>query len=285
VYSQNQDSFSVRPDLGLFVVADGLSTPRGGGGLASFLAVQVVERDFERSRRRRRRSRPTFRTERARLLRSFLHANRRVLEIARRYPQHAGMSTTLAALAVAGDRVVLAHVGDSRIYRVRGGLLERMTMDHSVEEDAAWRAENPGAPELSDPTKLRLLTEVIGRGWPPRIAIRIERIEPRDTFLLCTDGLHAMVWDEILRAPLSQAHRLRQAMGPECKLALPLMQCTWFVKRVRQRGAPDNLTAVVVRFTRRHLRLRTERGHGYVVHARPLDIQWVDERPAEDEDE
>ena len=193
----NEDSVAVRSDIGLFVVADGLARSPGGA-VASSLAVRAIVRFFERSRRLSPLDLRHAEEERSRLVRAFRRANERIAAAARREPEHYRMATTLAALALVGNRAVLAHVGDSRVYRVRAGRLERLTADHSVGEDATWRAENPGAPDLDNPAKQHLLTEVVGRGEPFWIATRIEPILRGDVLLVATDGLWGALWDDLI---------------------------------------------------------------------------------------
>jgi protein phosphatase len=272
-HTENEDSFVVRPDLGLFAVADGISRDPGGA-VASSLAVQTLEQSFERRQRRR----PTVGGARWRLAESFLRASVRVWHAAQEHAEYGHMATTLAAMVIAEDRVVLGHVGDSHIYRVRRREVERLTMNHTVAEDAEWRAENADEPDLSDPTKQQLLTRVIGRGEVD-VAIRVEKVEPEDVYLLCTDGLDGVLNDYWIEAPLIQVPQLVRLMdkivGPGATVALPHLQCAFYLKRVKDRGTPDDVTMIIARFTakRRCHRLRTERGDGYVVHAPPLRVE------------
>jgi serine/threonine protein phosphatase PrpC len=283
---QNQDSFAVRPDLGLFVVADGVANAPAGG-LAAALAVREIERSFERFRRRGAPFRLTPREAERRLVDAFARADARVCKARRQHPQHDGMITTLAAMVVAGGQVVVGHVGDSRVYRLRGQHIERrhlqgfmsaiepLTADHTVTSDKEWRATHRDDPDRDDPNKQRLLTRVIGHGEQPRAGIYTEKVAPEDTFLVCTDGLHGVLWNELLAAPFCYPVSLRKVMGSACTLPLPLMQCSFLMEQVKKRGAPDNVTLIVVRIKRGRGRWRTQRGIGWVVHAPPLNIPWV----------
>jgi len=271
----NQDSFVVRPDLGLFVVADGVGRSPAGA-LASALAVQEVERRIERAHRRDAPSRPTASAMRGRLATAFTCADARVFDAGRRDPQHGGMVTTLAAMVIAHDRVVIAHIGDSRIYRLRGRdidrtrsrgwwnrtVLEQLTRDHTVAEDPAYRGRG------LDRAELQKLTRVIGHGDVSHVPVRVETVEPEDTFLLCTDGVHGVFFDHQMEPPLRSPGGLRRAKDPEGRIALPDLQCRWLVDRAKQRGAPDNVTLVVVRFKKGRGQCPTVREIGSVVHAR-----------------
>lgn len=274
----NQDSFIVRPDLGLFAVADGVASSPAGA-LAAALAVQEIEHCFERAHARDAPSRPTASAVRGRLARAFVRADARVFEAARSHPPHAGMITTLVAMAVVRDRVVIGHVGDSRVYRLRGRnidrtrsrgwwdltAIEQLTRDHTVGEDPAERAKHaPGS------SALQLLTEVVGHGDLWRAPLRVEKVEPEDTFLLCTDGVHGVFYDHQFEPPLRAPGGLRRAKDPEGRFALPHLQCRWLIDRAKQRDAPDNVTLVVVRFKKgRRGQWPTTREIGCVVHARP----------------
>lgn len=294
----NEDSFVVRPDLGLFIVADGLARSPAGA-LASALAVREVERVFEQARRRGSRARQTPSVVRGRLMRAFASANRRVFEAGQRHPQHKGMSTTLAAVAVVGDRVVVAHIGDSRVYwlhardvyrglkyqQLGGSVIERLTRDHNGLEDPA--RPRPKTRDAASDAKLQLLTRVIGHREPLQVPTRIMKVKPDDTLVVCTDGLHGVLWEVQFEPALRFIAGLRKAMDPERALALPYVQCAWMVNRVKQRNAPDNVTVIVVRMRKGRGRWRTQRSIGCVVHAPPRHpVQVVaDAEPDEQQDD
>ncbi len=104
------------------------------------------------------------------------------------------MQTTLTVAAVDGDVIAVAHIGDCRLYRLRNGFVELMTRDHTV---------------ANDPVELRLyasehapqsqLTRAVGHSLFPRVAVMHDRILPRDTFLLCSDGLWSRVDDDTIK--------------------------------------------------------------------------------------
>ena len=286
----------MRPDLGLLVVADGVSGS-GAGGLAAALAVREVERFFEAARRRGASSRMTAKVARARLVRAFAAARRRIRAAARRHRRRAGMTTTMVAMVVVRDRVVMAHLGDSRVYRLRGLYIdhrrgrvygreqeiERLTLDHNGLEDEAWRARH-SEHELASRADLQLITRVVGERAMVRVNTRLEKVEPGDTFVLCTDGLHGVLLDWLIEAPLRYVSFLRDVMVQARDMAVPDAQCTWLVEKVKQRKAPDNVTVVVARIKKGRGRFRTERGIGHVVHASTYRAPWVP-LPEEDEDE
>jgi serine/threonine protein phosphatase PrpC len=225
--SRNEDDLLVRPAAGLFAVADGM----GGhvaGDVASRLATAVLCENVP--------DRGTGVAELERAFgRAFALANRTLLERGAADPDMAGLGTTLVALAFPEDSgaAVVAHVGDSRAYRLRDGELERLTRDHTwVQEqiDAGLldAAQAPGHPYAS------LLTRALGADDDIAPDVRVVDVRPGDVFLLCSDGLCGTVSDgaigEILaepRAPDDIAGRLIDAANAG--------------------GGPDNITAVVIR--------------------------------------
>jgi protein phosphatase len=242
----NEDAYVARPDLGLFAVADGVSRSPAGQ-LAAHLAVRSLERHFVRARGRG--PRGTAESERRRLARAFVAAHKRIGAAGERHPQHAGMATTMAALALAGDKVAIAHVGDSRVYRARGGRVARLTMDHSIAEDRRFRAETPNALVLTDPAAQRLLTRVVGHEEPLAVTTRVERVLPGDMLLLCTDGLSAVVPRQILELVLpNDGWFLGKGGGHGRTAGLPDVISNWLREQVYRFRAPDNLTQILLTF-------------------------------------
>jgi serine/threonine protein phosphatase PrpC len=246
VRERNEDSFAVRRDLGLFLVADGMGGAPGGA-LASSLAVRSVVQSFKRSHRRSPPASRSAQAERARLVRAFRRANDHVFATACLYPQHKGMATTLAGLVVAGNHAVVAHVGDSRVYRVRGKSQIR-TRDHSIGEDEKWRRENANAPELHDPDMQAKLVEVVGRDRSIRVTTCILPIQRGDAFVLCTDGLTNMLYDEDIIGLAIRDYR-RAPMPPGRVLTtVSEQQAGALLHFALRRGGHDNVTIVIVRF-------------------------------------
>ena len=117
--------------------------------------------------------------------------------------------------------------------------------------------------------------------------MRVERVEPHDSYLLCTDGLHGVLWDDQIEPVLRSPGGLRRAWDPPGALSLPHLQCLWLVDRVKQRGAFDNVTMVVASFRKGRGRWPTERSIGSVVHGlRPGPAPWPKDtmRRRDDED-
>jgi protein phosphatase len=163
-------------------------------------------------------------------------ANRDVVEISRTSPEHRGMGTTVVAACFSprSSLVHVAHVGDSRCYRLRGGHLEQLTQDHSLLTDALEQR-----PELEEDVLARLprniVTRVLGLEDQVRVSIRSYAVAGGDRYLLCSDGLSGPV-------PAGEiAETLRRAEAPAA-IAEKL------VALANRHGGPDNVAAIVIEF-------------------------------------
>jgi len=234
----NEDSFSTEDSLGLYVVADGM----GGhlaGEVASQVAVEMINKSFRNWIDKNILQDHLFGPADDSLslygnyiLSSIKLANRVVYELAMNYEQYHGMGTTIAAIHVTPSRVIVANVGDSRIYLIRDGSIEQLSKDHTiVSEQIDMGVMTPEEAETS-PLK-HILTRNLGSS---------EEVEPdvyevvpsdNDRFILCSDGLTDLVNDnEILEMT-------QETDDPE-ELSRR------FVQKVLKRGAHDNTTIICV---------------------------------------
>ena len=234
----NQDAWRVMPvragDLEkgrLFAVADGMGGELGGG-LASRLACQGLDSYYQD----RVSENPPWS---ARLLGD--HLQETVLRIDR-YVRWQGyldaalahMGTTLSCLVLTGAHSIIAHVGDSRIYRLRQGYLTCMTTDHTFVQDMVFEGEVDPARAAEHPLR-HLLTRVVGTAEPlDYVDTRVDPLKDGDRFLLCTDGLHNSLGPEHISPVLNQPWHAR-------KIASTL------VGEALQSGARDNITALVLK--------------------------------------
>lgn len=231
----NQDYYGWWPDLGLFVVADGMGG-HNAGEVASHLAVETIHGFIAESARSSDITWP-FGIETAnsidvnRLSTAVRLANRKIYSEGTKAAELSGMGTTVVAVLVADDRVALVSVGDSRIYRLRQGRLEQLTSDDT------WLASVLGAKEaeVADPGHpLRhVLTSVVGTKDDLKPATREETLQAGDTFVLCTDGIHGRLDSAVLTSVLSSAST---AADGASKL----------VDEALTRGTSDNATALVI---------------------------------------
>jgi protein phosphatase len=166
------------------------------------------------------------------LLDTALHdANRRILQRAAATEGMRGMGTTFAGIVVRGRCVTIAHVGDSRVYRLREDELEPLTIDHSL---ACWLLSRYGrVDELVSERVAGVITRCLGTRDALEVDARADLALVGDRYLLTTDGVHAVLGDELVRAVLL-AHDDEDA-------------CDALVRAANDRGGPDNATAVIVR--------------------------------------
>ena len=213
--TNNEDAFLVDPSRGLVVVADGMGG-HAAGEVASQLAVEAIAEKlpsrmgiwpFGRAGR-----------ERDLVLHAIREANTRIHAASTRDPALRGMGTTVVVLWVKASRAHVAHVGDSRLYRFRGGRLEALTRDHSL--------------AASDGARRNVLTRAVGVEPTVEIDYRLLDLAPGDIFLLCSDGLTRTVDDSTIVQTLSAIGAGEQASERLIELA-------------RKNGAPDNVTVAL----------------------------------------
>jgi serine/threonine protein phosphatase PrpC len=160
-------------------------------------------------------------------------ANRRIHDLGEREPELAGMATTLTAARLNGGELLLAHVGDSRAYRLRNRRLERLTEDHSFAAEAVRRGILD--PDAAARTRFRrMLTRALGMLPDVVVDTSTHEAQPGDLYLLCTDGLTTAVSDQRLAKILGAHQRLELAIDRLTECAL-------------EAGALDDITVVLFR--------------------------------------
>ncbi|MFO0617784.1 MAG: PP2C family serine/threonine-protein phosphatase [Polyangiaceae bacterium] len=236
----NEDHVLLRPELDLFVVADGMGG-HNAGDIASRLATTSLRNFYEATV-----TGPLppdalgedyedLREDAKRLAAGIRKANRDVFEISSTYRQHHGMgSTVVAAYLERGSGYMhVGHVGDSRCYRMRNGKLELLTHDHSLVNDALALKPDLTPEELARLPK-NIITRALGMRDDVKVDIRSEAVRAGDIFLLCSDGLSGMV-NEVTIA---------KVLGPSSDLR---SMCETLVTLANEAGGTDNITAVLVR--------------------------------------
>lgn len=228
---RNEDNFFARAteDFALLVVADGMGGHRAGD-VASALAVKEAENTFLKLKQ----ALPLSVLKARSLLKSLVkNANRCILAEAENKSSCAGMGTTLTAALICGNRLTVAHVGDSRAYKIYLDNIYLLTKDHSLVEKYVDSGELSPQQALTHPQR-HVLTRALGTCDHLKIDVIEQEIEPGSTLLLCTDGLTNMVGDEeILNCS-------RHHLSPS-SLAQALIDLA------NERGGPDNITVVVAR--------------------------------------
>ncbi|UJR81615.1 PP2C family protein-serine/threonine phosphatase [Sandaracinus amylolyticus] len=235
----DEDGFLLRPDLALFAVADGAGG-ENAGNVASSIALASLARHFEATQKSARTTQTFDRLGLpllARRLSAGIHrASREVLEIARSADRYRGMGTTMVALAPDLETAVLhvAHVGDSRCYRLRAGRLELLTQDHSLAQDVLELS-----PEIDEDKAAKLpqnvITRALGMSETVRVSVRSFDLALGDVFVLCTDGLTDVLSDEEIAETLLTTNSVRG-------------QVSALLGRAKAAPADDNVAIAVVRF-------------------------------------
>ena len=215
----NEDSFYEAPPV--FAVADGMGGARAGE-VASRMAVEA----FGES--------PDHRTEPEALLeRIARNANRRIYELARSDEAYRGMGTTLTAVIVDGREIAVGHVGDSRLYRLRDGELERVTTDHSLVEEYV-RAGRLAPEEAESHPQKSIITRALGVEEEVEVDTLTCDACDGDVYLLCSDGLTGMVSEAEVADILRNRTSLEQAARA-------------LVDAANSAGGRDNITVVLFR--------------------------------------
>ena len=223
VRKNNEDAFLILPEHGIYAVADGM-----GGHLAGEVAARTALEELARSA-------PMLKEHGIDELENevkeiLIRANREVYMSSTRNPATEGMGTTLTALVFRDNKVVLAHVGDSRAYRWRDSQLTQLTHDHSLVNELI-RLGQISLEEACNHPKRHMLLRAVGAGWDVEVDAQCLDVQLGDVFFLCTDGVSNVVSDKELEEEF-------------------LKSCSWeerlerIQKTIIERGAPDNFTAL-----------------------------------------
>ncbi len=226
--NENQDAYGIAhtDEISLFIVADGMGGARGGA-TASSLAVHVVTREaFESSGK----------LNAVSLKNSIECANAVIFNKSKTDEDLSGMGTTIVALAFVGEQCVVAHVGDSRIYRLRENELEQLTRDHTLVQELVDTGAIPPE-EAADHPIAHMLTRSLGPTDSIEVEVRVlpDLCEVDDQFLLCSDGLYNLVTDE----------EIAQSMATK----EPEEAARELVDLALERGGTDNVTVEILRLT------------------------------------
>ena len=237
VRSHNEDSIGTDPQIGLAVLADGMGG-YNAGEVASGIAVAVVSAETRRAfaaRSLHAVDAGTGQTEAERVAREHsAKANTSIFEAARSQPQYSGMGTTLVVALFFDNRVCVAHVGDSRLYRLRGESFEQITRDHSLlQEQIDSGMITREAAKLSQ--NKNLVTRALGIDAEVDTEVHVHETRPGDTYLLCSDGLSDMVGDEDMQLTLTSL---------QANLQLAAEQ---LVQQANDNGGRDNISVILVR--------------------------------------
>lgn len=235
VRTHNEDSVFANPRLGLAILADGMGG-YNAGEVASGMATALMGTELEKAFAGRNPwdddgGRPlahaVLETEIAR-------ANGAIHQAAQSQPQYAGMGTTLVTALFHDDKVTVAHIGDSRLYRLRGEEFGPVTRDHSLlQEQIDSGLITPEQARHSQ--NKNLVTRALGVDPTVEAEIHDYDVQPGDIYLLCSDGLNDMVEDEEISMTL-------QALAANLELC-----ATQLVQMANDNGGRDNVSVILVR--------------------------------------
>lgn len=233
----NEDHVLVAEPLSLFVVADGMGGHKAGD-LASALAVKSIENYFAATEEQFDDPHPDglANLRSARRLRAAVEkANADVHQISTLYPQHKGMGSTVVGFCVdKKDKLLhIAHVGDSRCYRLRDGHLEQLTRDHSLVNDIR-ALQNKGANVKLTNLPKNVITRALGMKATVDVDLRTEQVREGDIYLLCSDGLTGMVPDE----QIAETFLIEESPDGASELLIDM---------ANEAGGTDNISVIIVK--------------------------------------
>ena len=225
----NEDVWAALPECGFFVLADGMGGHKGGE-VAAALAVHSLCSSI----------RDTKHIDCTELIIEIRHAiqkaNQEIFYLSNKEPSLSGMGTTLCCLIWTKKSIIYAHVGDSRVYRMRNQKLELLTEDHSFfSKWKALHAHSENHVPSSYPYK-HVITRAVGTAEKVKPAIARTTHLPGDLYLLCTDGLSDVLTTDEMESLLSSSSDLNTA-------------CKNLIERAKRKGGSDNMTLLLIQNT------------------------------------
>jgi len=236
--THNEDNFSILEESGLYIVADGMGG-HASGEVAAKMAVDSLKEFFAATANDPERTWP-YKMDRSkgyeenRLITGIKLANLRIYESAQRDPRQRGMGTTIVTMFAVEDGVYIAHVGDSRIYRVRDGKIEQLTEDHSLLNDYI-KMKRLTPEEIANFPHKNVIVRALGMKDTVKVDSRFEQPLENDIIILCSDGLSGPVSDAEMLEIATTTSDLKAAAAK-------------LIERANANGGPDNITCVLVRW-------------------------------------
>ncbi|MCS6858002.1 MAG: Stp1/IreP family PP2C-type Ser/Thr phosphatase [Sandaracinaceae bacterium] len=236
--SHNEDNFDIIEEEKLYLVADGMGG-HASGEVASKLAVDTI-REFYLATAKDPEATWPYKMDKSkgyeenRLITSIKLANRRIYQEQQRDARYRNMGTTMAALQVIDEGVLIAHVGDSRVYRIRGGQIEQLTEDHSLLNDYL-KMRKLTEDEIANFPHKNVIVRALGMREDVKVDTRIDIPHMGDLYLLCSDGLSGPVSDKEICEIAQESLDLK-------------VVASRLIERANANGGPDNITVVLVKW-------------------------------------
>lgn len=237
VRDHNEDAIGSNIDIGLLVLADGMGGYNAGevaSGIAVKTVIELVTEACEREKREATDA-PTGLMRQTIILRdAIMRANKLIYNTAQTQTQCEGMGTTIVACLFWDDRISIAHVGDSRLYRLRGEKFEQLTMDHSLLQELVDRGFY-SQEEAQRSTNRNYVTRALGVEPTVDVEVGEERVAPGDHYVLCSDGLPDMVEDEDIHLTINTFNANLDMVGKQ------------LIQLSNDNGGKDNVSVVIAR--------------------------------------
>lgn len=236
VRNNNEDAVLVNLQLGLTLLADGMGG-YNAGEVASAMATAMIGSELDQAFQQRppqARGPDGHAWARTAMTESIAHANAAIFQSAQSNPKYAGMGTTLVAVQFYDNRLAVAHVGDSRLYRMRGGHLAQLTRDHSLLQEQIDSGMLTAEQARHSQNK-NLVTRALGVGMTVETEVNEYEVETGDVYLLCSDGLNDMLEDEEIALALTTL------------AANPALCATQLVEMANDNGGRDNVSVILAK--------------------------------------
>ncbi|HSX37539.1 MAG TPA: protein phosphatase 2C domain-containing protein [Chlamydiales bacterium] len=223
--AENEDVWAALPDIGFFALADGMGGHKGGAVAANeaidFLIASISAIEYANSKELI-----------IQVRQAIEKANRWIYQMSLRSTKLSGMGTTLCCLIWTDDFVAYAHIGDSRVYRLRERKLELLTQDHSL--FTKWLATGKLAQQCETPFPYKhVITRALGTGNKVKPEIAIAPHETSDLYFLSSDGLHDVLSLQEMEDTINQSNSLENS-------------CKNLINLAKFKGSSDNITLVMI---------------------------------------
>ena len=240
VREHNEDAVFANPNLGLAILADGMGGYNAGevaSGMATMLLSAELEAAFSATLPHEIDATTGQRFAHRCIVDKVSQTNRAIFDAAQAQPQYAGMGTTLVLAVFYDDLVTVAHIGDSRLYRLRGDEFRTLTRDHSLLQEQI----DSGVISVEDARfsqNKNLVTRAVGVDPDVETEIHDYPVLPGDIYVLCSDGLNDMLEDEEIRLTL-------QTLAANLELAAGQL-----IQMANDKGGRDNVSVIVIKVLR-----------------------------------
>jgi serine/threonine protein phosphatase PrpC len=236
VRSHNEDSIAADAEVGLAVLADGMGG-YNAGEVASGIAVAMIAAELKKALADNKADALDDSGAERLLGEHAMKANAAIYQAAQNQAQYSGMGTTLVVALWYDNRMAVGHIGDSRLYRLRGDVLEQVTRDHSLLQEQIDSGMITREQARYSQNK-NLVTRAVGIDPEVDAELHTYPVQPGDIYLLCSDGLSDMVTDEDIQHTLSSL-----------RANLPLA-AEHLVQQANDNGGRDNISVILVRVLR-----------------------------------